>query len=269
MEDDIADVVAHYQAIREEERLSGGLAELELVRTREILRRHLPPPPARVLDLGGGTGVHAEWLLADGYDVHLIDVVPRHVDESLARLGDRGLTGEVGDARQVALDDDSVDAVLALGPLYQLLDEADRLRVLGEARRVVRPGGLVAAAAISRFASLFDGLTREFLFDPEFREIAERDLVDGRHTNPNEHPHWFTTAYFHHPDELAREIEQAGLSLVAVVGVEGLAGWLSHLDRRWADDVDRDVIVRAARLVESEPALLGVSAHLLALARSR
>ena len=54
--------------------MTGGLAELELVRTREVLRRHLPPPPARVLDVGGGTGVHARWLLADGYQVHLVDL---------------------------------------------------------------------------------------------------------------------------------------------------------------------------------------------------
>jgi hypothetical protein len=35
---------------------------LERVRTQELLARFLPPPPARVLDVGGGTGVHAEWL---------------------------------------------------------------------------------------------------------------------------------------------------------------------------------------------------------------
>ena len=35
---------------------------LEFERTRELLLGRLPPPPARILDVGGGTGVHAEWL---------------------------------------------------------------------------------------------------------------------------------------------------------------------------------------------------------------
>jgi ubiquinone/menaquinone biosynthesis C-methylase UbiE len=178
---DIADVVTHYESSLEEDRLSSGWGALELVRTQEILRRHLPAPPARVLDVGGGTGVHADWLLADGYDVHLLDVTPRHVEQALDALGSRGLSANVGDARRLPFPAGSVDAVLVLGPLYHLQDRADRVRALEEARRVVRPDGVVAAAAISRFASLFDGLVREFIFDPEFREIVERDVQDGRH----------------------------------------------------------------------------------------
>jgi ubiquinone/menaquinone biosynthesis C-methylase UbiE len=267
VKDDVGDVVAHYEASLEENRLAGGLAALELVRTQQVLRRHLPAPPARVLDVGGGTGAHADWLLTDGYSVHLLDIVPRHVEQALANLAARGLTAEEADARRLSLPDDSFDVVLVLGPLYHLHERADRIRVLEEARRVARPDGLVAVAAISRFASLFDGLVREFLFDQEFRAIVERDVRDGRHTNPEQRPHWFTMAYFHQPDEFAGEIDSAGLSLVELVGVEGLAGWLPHLEPRWANEADRDVILDATRLVESEPALLGLSAHLLAIAR--
>jgi ubiquinone/menaquinone biosynthesis C-methylase UbiE len=265
---DMADVVAHYQSSAEEDRLSAGLAGLELARTQEILRRHLPAPPARVLDVGGGTGVHADWLLADGYGVHLVDVTPRHVDRALGWLGDRGLTAEVGDARRLPFPDGRADAVLVLGPIYHLPERSDRVRALGEARRVARPGAVVAVAAINRCAALFDGLAREFLFDPEFRDIVARDLADGRHTNPRNRPHWFTTAFFHRPEQLADEIASAGLTLVELLGVEGLAGWLPHLEPRWADDADRAVILEAARLVEAEPTVLGLSAHLLAVART-
>jgi 2-polyprenyl-3-methyl-5-hydroxy-6-metoxy-1,4-benzoquinol methylase len=73
MPSDLDAIVDHYETrFLEEDRLAGGLAELELVRTQEILRRHLPSPPATILDVGGGTGVHARWLLEDGYRVHLV-----------------------------------------------------------------------------------------------------------------------------------------------------------------------------------------------------
>jgi SAM-dependent methyltransferase len=264
VEGDLGDVVEHYQSEREEDRLQRH--QLELVRTQEVLRRHLPPPPARVLDVGGATGVHARWLLADGYEVHLVDLAPRHVEVAVAELGDGGLTGEVGDARQLRFADAEFDVVLLLGPLYHLVERDDRLRALQEAGRVVRPGGLVAVAAISRFASLFDGLARQFLFDPAFRAIVDGDLADGHHVNPDDHPDWFTTAFFHHPDELRDEIAESGLALLELVGVEGLATWLAALEPRWADPGDRAVIVESARLVESEPSLLGLSPHLLAVA---
>ncbi|WP_247702975.1 hypothetical protein [Streptomyces sp. F63] len=48
---------------------------LEFARTRELLRRHLPPGPARVLDVGGGPGMHARWL-ADDYTVHVVNPSP-------------------------------------------------------------------------------------------------------------------------------------------------------------------------------------------------
>ncbi len=115
--------------------------------------------------------------------------------------------------------------------IYHLTEQTDRIRALREAGRVVRPGGVVFAAAISRFASLLDGLSREFLFEPACRSIVEQDLRDGQHRNPERRPHWFTTAYFHHPDELSAEATAAGLDCIEVVGVEGVAGWFRTLFR--------------------------------------
>lgn len=247
------EITAHYEHERESERLRRGNGRLELLRTQEIIRRHLPSGRLRILDVGGGAGVHAEWLADDGHEVHLIDPVSHHVDEA-RRLGGPGrrITAEVGDARALPAEDGSVDALLMLGPLYHLTERHDRLRALQEARRVVRPNGITFVAAISRFASLLDGLSRQSLFDPAFRAIVENDLWDGQHRNPDGRPHWFTTAYFHHPDELRDEAAAAGLECVAVVGVEGVAGWFGGLFDRWDDPADREVILSAARAVEAD-----------------
>jgi SAM-dependent methyltransferase len=258
------EIVEHYDhEIDEAQRITRGLPQLELLRTREIVRRHLLPGRQRILDVGGGTGVHAAWLAGDGHQVHLIDPVPRHVEQ--ARQG--GITADLGDARDLRFASTSFDAVLLLGPLYHLTDGDDRVRALREAARVAGPDGVVFAAAITRFASLFDGLARELLFDPDFRPIVERDLREGQHRNPQRRPRWFTTAYFHHPEELRAELERADLEIVELVGVEGLAGWLPQLGRRWQDAADRELIMWSARVVETEPSLLGLSSHLLAVAR--
>ncbi|MQA84484.1 MAG: methyltransferase domain-containing protein [Streptosporangiales bacterium] len=263
-----AEILQHYRSIDEGARITDGYGELELLRTQEIVRRHLPAGPLRVLDVGGATGVHAAWLAVDGHRVVLFDVVPEHVraaQELAARTP--AIVASIGDARALPVADASFDAALVLGPLYHLTDRSDRLAALREAGRAVRPDGLIFVAAISRFASLFVGLARGFLFDAEFRAIAEADLATGQHRNPSNRPHWFTTAYFHHPDELRDECIQADLQVIEVVGIEGLAGWLSHLADRWRAPADREVILRAARVIESEPTLLGLSSHLLAVTR--
>ena len=149
--------------------------------------------------------------------------------------------------------------------LYGLTGGADRRQALSEARRVLRPGGRLLAMAVCRFASLLDGLYRDWLDDPQFRPIVDRDLVDGQHRNPDPvgRPEFFTTAYFHTPDGLQQEIGQAGFSGATVYGVEG-PGWA--LRQEWADPRRREQILFAARAVEAEPSLIGFSAHLIAAA---
>ena len=185
-----------------------------------------------MLDVGGATGVHAEWLLDDGHTVHLVDLLPGHV----ARADDATSARTSGSPRPSATParspaaDASVDAVLLLGPLYHLTDRADRLAAWREALRVVVPGGVVIAMAISRFASLFDGLAQSYLFDPAFRAIVAQDLATGVHENPTGDPRWFTTAYFHRPEELAAPRRPRPVwTSRETVGVEGLAHWIQPI----------------------------------------
>ena len=263
------EIAAHYAEVSERGRL--GPTSLERVRTWELLGRHLPPPPAVVLDIGGAAGVYALPLAARGYEVHLVDPMARHVEQALEASGRQPQTpvasATVGDARQLDRGDASVDAVLLLGPLYHLTDRPDRVQALREARRVLRPDGVVAAAAISRFASTCDGLLRGYLDDPAFEAIVERDLRDGQHRNPTRRPEWFTTAYFHLPTELGQEVTDSGLSLEAVLAVEGPAWMLADIEQRLADPARRERVLAAIRRVEAAPSLLGASAHLLAIAR--
>jgi ubiquinone/menaquinone biosynthesis C-methylase UbiE len=160
--------LAHYEEGIEKERLFGeGAGRLEYLRTRELLARYLPPPAATVLDVGGGAGAYSLPLAKEGYSVNLVDPVPLHVEQAAAASAtqtEAPLVGlEVGDARSLSQEDENVDAVLLLGPLYHLTLRDDRIRALREAWRVVRPGGVVVVAAISRFASTIDGLLRGFL----------------------------------------------------------------------------------------------------------
>jgi SAM-dependent methyltransferase len=257
------EILGHYERGVELERLAGGSSRIEFARTKELLERQLPPVPARVLDVGGGPGAYAAWLAERGYEVTLVDPVPTHVREaaSLAARSARSFTAALGDARDLEQADASFDVVLLFGPLYHLPERAERLGALSEALRVVRPGGLVAVAAISRFASLLDGLVNGYLADPRFDAIVEGDLREGTHRNPTGNVEFFTTAYLHRPDELPTELSEAGLVVDAVYGVEG-PGWLRS--EQWDEAAGREAILRVARAIESEPTMIGVSAHLLA-----
>jgi ubiquinone/menaquinone biosynthesis C-methylase UbiE len=236
---------------------------LELLRTKEILLRYMQPAPLDVLDVGGGAGVHASWLAERGDRVHLIDLVPLHVEQ--ARQAIPSITAEVGDARQLRQPDDSVDVVLLLGPLYHLTDRDERLLALTEARRVLRDGGLLFAAAISRFAALLDLLVRlDRLHKPEVLATVSACVKSGVFDGASAGS--FTTAYFHLPRELDHELAEAGFVDSRTLNVEGPGFLISDFAERWADETRREAILAAARLMEEEPETLGASSHLLAIA---
>jgi ubiquinone/menaquinone biosynthesis C-methylase UbiE len=259
-----------YDRTREETRLEQGPFQLEEARTRELIQRFAPPPPATVLDVGGAAGAYALWLAAAGYTVHLMDAAPRLVAEAERRssLAERPLAScRIGDARALDVPDATADIVLLLGPLYHLTEALDRTRALNDASRVLKPGGWLFAAAISRYASALDGLARDLLDDPEFERIVKQDLKDGQHRNPTDRLDYFTTAFFHRPDELAKETQAAGLTLQGVYGIEG-PGWiLPDIADRMAKPRQRSTLLRVAQLLETESAVVGTSAHLLAIAQ--
>jgi ubiquinone/menaquinone biosynthesis C-methylase UbiE len=262
-------IAEYYHRAPEEYRLQQGPSLLEELRTRELIERHARRPPATVLDVGGAAGAYAFWLLDAGYTVHLLDPVPRLVAEAERRGLARSpplASCRVGDARAMGFPDQSADIILLLGPLYHLTQAADRARALIEARRVLKPGGQLFAAAISRWASALDGLSRDLLADPRFAAIVEQDLRDGQHRNRTERIDYFTTAYFHRPDELRAEVVDAGLILDGLYGLEGPGWLLSDVTARLADPQRRTDLLQVARLFESESSVLGVSAHLLAVA---
>jgi SAM-dependent methyltransferase len=212
-----AAMLEFYERGLEADRLvMSGAGLLEFERTQEIVLRHLPPPPAVIADIGGGPGRYALWLARLGYRVVHRDVVPLHVEQlaatAVAEPGPPGIDSAVGDARSLDLTDASVDAVLLLGPLYHLTRRADRIQALREAGRVVRPGGPVCGAAISRWAARYDGVLRQRLHEQVPEMLAAMAPLERTGVIPPLGPGWFT-AYTHRPGQLRVELPRPASSL--------------------------------------------------------
>jgi ubiquinone/menaquinone biosynthesis C-methylase UbiE len=263
----------YYDSYAEGERLFTGLGQLELERTRLILDRFLPKPPAKILDIGGATGVYSIWLASQGYEVHLIDQSEKLVQ--LARQASQNQPDSpiasftVGDARSLDYPTQSIDVVLLFGPLYHLTEQEQRYQALKEAFRVLKNGGILLAAAISRFASAIDGFFSGFIKDPVFTQIIEQDLIDGQHRNPTDNVMYFTDAYFHRPSDLKKEIESVGFKDVQVFPVEGIGAIATEFNKIWKDKKLKDYLLSVIQMTERENEIIGISPHLLGVAFKR
>lgn len=234
---------------------------VELERVRRILADRLAPGSA-VLDVGGATGIHARWLAAQGHAVTMIDPVPEQV--AIARQ-DGTFAADVGDARSLEFDDSGFDAVLLFGPLYHLITPEDRLTALREAVRVLRVGGQVFAAAISRMAAATD-----LILGSGFRSLPGAALVKLLETGQNspeiEGPEgMFPAGHFHTATELVDELQAAGLRDVETMGLEGPAAFA--LEMVGPTDELVGAALTLAEDAQGHPLSVNLSSHLLAVGR--
>jgi ubiquinone/menaquinone biosynthesis C-methylase UbiE len=260
----------YYAEYPEHERLSSPRGQLEFERTKSIVQRLLPSPPAIVADVGGGTGPYSFWLASLGYETHLIEPSLRLVEVSRDRMQANPSqasprTVEVGDARSLWFGDAFCDAVLMFGPLYHLTERVDRIRALRESRRVLKPCGHIFAATITRVASFIDGLCHGSLGDTSFLSIVEADIETGQHRNPTDNILYFTDAYFHRRAEIRLEMEEAGFAVVAQLPIEGLAILARDFDSLWSDSQKRRSLLELLARTEGIEEVSGASAHYISV----
>ncbi len=157
--------------------------------------------------------------------------------------------------------------ILVLGPLYHLVEQDSRISALREAFRVLKNGGMLFVAAISRYGSIADGFFKNFVDDPEFVQIMMRDIEDGQHRNPHRRPGYFTKAFFHRPEDLEAELEEAGFSGHQVLAIESIFGYIPDNAKKLKNESFRNLLMKTLKAIESEQSILGLGGHLMGIAK--
>ena len=253
----------YYAEGNERDRLSSH--RLEKDRTLRILKKVLPPSPAIIIDVGGAAGVYAFELAQLGYGVHLIDPVALHIHQAKehARISGHSLASyAIGDARHIEREKNSADVVLFFGPLYHLADPADRHKALSEAYRVLKPGGLLLAVGISRFASFMDAAHKNVI-DKKFTVIKE-EFASGVHRKIAEN---MIFAYLHRPEELKDEVLKSGFCEATLCAIEGPVWEKNIIEAVQDNEKSWEQLLTLLDQIETEETILGASAHIMAIAR--
>jgi SAM-dependent methyltransferase len=255
-------MMAHYASGAELGRLESRNA-LEFERSKMILAERLPAG-GRLIDVGGGPGTYAAWFASRGYQVDLVDPVPLHVEAAreASRTGTQ-FGAHLGDARQLPFADAVADAVVMMGPLFHLVTPEDRHQALSEAFRVVRPGGVIAASAMGRFFLFGHAVAQNAVSDPEtLRRVMSIVDTGDRPGGWGPFP-----AFAHRPGDLEDEVRGAGFDDVVVVAIESFFHLLGDIGSRMADEASRSALFELLSRYETDPALLAMSGHLMAIGR--
>ncbi len=235
----MSDVVRDYydnQVENEWGRLERPYRRCEFVSTLHLIKAYFPSS-GHIIDIGGGPGRYTAALLERGYRVTLLDLSEKAVSFAERKLAELGLTPEAilcADARDLSLLPPSrFDGALLLGPLYHLVEEADRQRALSELRRVLSPGAPAVIAFLNPWGILRAGLSE---FPSEYSDYKHISTLLDDYLKVGEQEA-FTEAVFLTPPRALAEIEQAGFDVITYAGAEGFAaGMLSEVERIATED---------------------------------
>jgi ubiquinone/menaquinone biosynthesis C-methylase UbiE len=252
----------------EADRLETEAFKLEGIRTKEIIERYLQKNNLNILDIGGGAGYYSFWLQEKGHNITLVDLSQKNIDLARKHAESSGIILnkiEEGDAVNLSFSNDQFDVVLLLGPLYHLTDRAERIMALAEAGRVLKPGGILLSAVISRYASLFDGFQRDLVLDDQFYKILRNDLNTGIHQNKTDNLEYFTTAYLHTPKEIIAEIAESGLQFEKLIAIESFGWIVRNFKEKQNDPAYMEKLLGTIRIVEENEDLIAMSPHIMAV----
>jgi len=260
----------YYASGIEANRLNIEEFRLEGIRTKEIIERYIKKDRLEILDIGGGAGFYSFWLQEKGHEVTLIDLSPDNINlvkKNIETSGIKLKNYDTGDAVDLRFSDDLFDMILFMGPLYHLTERVDRVNALREARRVLKTGGVLIAAVISRYASLIDGLQRDLIVDDQFFSILLNDLRTGTHLNGTDNLEYFTSSHFHTPEEIVAEIEESGLIFEKLIPVESFGWMVRNFSEKEKDIGFIKKLFETINLLEANEDLLPISPHIIAVAR--
>ena len=139
-------------AEREQERLDMPLCRIEFASTLRLIEQYFPKQ-GRICDIGGATGRYTIELLRKGYLVTLFDLSDQEIRLAGIQLKKNGLVAEqliTGDARDMSmLASNTFDAVLLMGPMYHVVEQNERAKVLQELKRILKPHGVAIIAYLN------------------------------------------------------------------------------------------------------------------------
>jgi len=260
-------VLDFYEAYSENERINRDV--LEFVRTKDIILRNLPKNPIKIIDLCGASGHYAYWLAEMGHEVHLRDLSPNHIIEAKKngeKYNAQLASMRCADARSLDDDSESFDMVLLMGALYHLQEKEDRLLCLKEVYRILKNGGTAVFSYISRYSAMLDGFVKGYIYDSLDNNQMDTEILTGKHSNPENKPNNFTTAFFHSTKDIYEELLYAKFHDIGLYAIEGFGGLINTAEIM-NDKVKLEKLLHYLRLTEQNSEMIAVSLHQLAVCK--
>lgn len=219
-----------------------------------------------ILDIGGGPGRYSLHYLEKGNPVTLTDLSQGNIDFAMRLASERELP-----LRSLACDalliqeyvEDKFDHVFLMGPLYHLLDEAERIQAVKSAMAMLKPNGILYAS----FLLMFSGIIYFLREAPEqVVQPSEKVWLDAVRQQISWGGNAFTRAFFIDQDKVLPFMQQFDLEILHLFGQEGITSTHNYDLQMQPEEIQNAWINLSVDMCEI-PKYLSHSEHAMVVAR--
>lgn len=260
------ELIDQYTGVDEDGRLTRQfITQMEFDTTMHVLKEYLTPE-IKVIEQGAATGRYSLKFAKMGCDTTAIELVPDQVNILKRKATEQGLTLSIyeGNACSVPfVESDSHDLSVILGPLYHLQTQEERDQAISEAHRILKPGGVLAVAYISRYfvAGMFAQQFPQLVTPEVLSTLFESGLVPNKLADS-----FFNVGYFASPSEMERLVSEHGFTKLRHVATDGFGRYISSGVNKFTPEQYKTWLSYHLKTCD-EPSLLGSSNHGLMIAR--
>jgi ubiquinone/menaquinone biosynthesis C-methylase UbiE len=245
-------LVIYYNKFNEDKRLNTKHGNIEFITALNYIDMYIKPND-KILDIGAGTGKYSIYLYNKGYDVTALELVKHNL--RVLQKKEPNIKALQGNALDLKFPDNSFDIVLLFGPMYHLISFEDKLNAIKEAKRVLKPNGLLF---ISYCANEYAVITHGFIENNINDSIKNKLLDNGFKITPKD-----TDLYsFVRLEDINKLNELSNLKRIKVINQDGPTEYIKKIINKMDDETYKNYINYHLSICE-RPELLGAGRHIL------
>lgn len=248
-------LIKYYNKFNEDKRLNTRHGYIEYITSLKYIHEYLDNMDnPKILDIGAGTGKYSITLALEGYDVTALELV-KHNLRVIEKKSSKVKTC-LGNAINLDMfEDNSFDLILLFGPMYHLVTKEEQLKALNEAKRVLKPNGiLLVAYVMNDYAVIVHGFRDNYILE----NIKDNIIDENFHCTPKE-----TDLYKYMRLEDINELNKlSNLERIKIITPDGPSNYIRNVLNKMDDETFNTYIKYHLSVCERQD-LIGAAAHTL------
>lgn len=246
-------LIKYYNKFNEDKRLTHRHGIVEYITAKKYIDKYIKPN-SKIIDIGAGTGKYSIALYNEGHDVTAIELIKHNL--MTLKKNCKEITSYQGNAINLSKEkDNTYDLVLLFGPLYHLINFEDKVKALKEAKRILKPNGIIM---ISYYMNEYAIIKHGFIENNILESKQNNEFDSTYHITPKD-TDLYSMVRLEDIDLLNKTV---GLKRLEIISQDGPSDYIRPIINKMDNDTFNEYINYHLTIC-SRPELLGASSHVL------